>query len=230
VYFKDDTGTGGSIVDDSDVSVTDGVYRHLAYRGNQSAETAAALLDGTVVADETSTGTDFPTEVFTPTSFSVATGINDGSPDQEFGGQIDEARFATVERSDAWLATTYANQSDPLAFYSVGGEEEAPIRLAPATESVTATESVLQVSAAAAVTAPSEQVSATQPLLTFTDPTTVRLATENAVFTEIAPKSFVLGPFATRRVSRSGRNQGVVKSCGNDAVLRSQSHNEVERQ
>jgi hypothetical protein len=38
-------------------------------------------------------------------------------------GFIDEVRFASVSRSDAWMSTTYANQNDPATFYTVGVEE-----------------------------------------------------------------------------------------------------------
>jgi hypothetical protein len=41
-------------------------------------------------------------------------------------GTLDEVRLATVDRSDGWIATEYANQSSPQTFYSVGPEEMVP--------------------------------------------------------------------------------------------------------
>jgi hypothetical protein len=44
--------------------------------------------------------------------------INRDSGGAHFGGAIDEVRFSTVARSDNWIATEYANQSDPSTFYA----------------------------------------------------------------------------------------------------------------
>jgi Concanavalin A-like lectin/glucanases superfamily/Domain of unknown function (DUF2341) len=41
-------------------------------------------------------------------------------------GTIDEARIATVQRTQPWIATEYANQSSPSTFYTVGAEQLAP--------------------------------------------------------------------------------------------------------
>jgi hypothetical protein len=42
-----------------------------------------------------------------------------------FNGHIDEFRIAHVQRSDAWIATTWNNMSDPGAFVVGGPEEQA---------------------------------------------------------------------------------------------------------
>jgi len=36
----------------------------------------------------------------------------------ELTGRLDEGRVANVARSDAWIATEYANQLDPAAFFT----------------------------------------------------------------------------------------------------------------
>ena len=41
-----------------------------------------------------------------------------------FNGVVDEVRFSTTTRSAAWVSASFANQSDPATFLSVGAEEE----------------------------------------------------------------------------------------------------------
>ncbi len=41
-------------------------------------------------------------------------------------GILDEVRLATVERSAGWIATEFANQSEPRMFYMVGMEQAVP--------------------------------------------------------------------------------------------------------
>lgn len=41
-----------------------------------------------------------------------------------FNGAIDELRIMDLIRSEEWLCTEYNNQSDPMAFYILGGEED----------------------------------------------------------------------------------------------------------
>jgi MSHA biogenesis protein MshQ len=41
----------------------------------------------------------------------------------EIAGVLDEVRLSNVARSADWIATGYANQSQPSAFYSVGVEQ-----------------------------------------------------------------------------------------------------------
>jgi hypothetical protein len=45
-----------------------------------------------------------------------------GHTDVNFTGVIDEARISNTARSEAWIATEYANQNDPLGFYTIGNE------------------------------------------------------------------------------------------------------------
>jgi biopolymer transport protein ExbB len=42
--------------------------------------------------------------------------------DRTFDGTLDELRLSAVPRSAGWIATTFRNQSDPSAFYTVGPE------------------------------------------------------------------------------------------------------------
>ncbi len=43
-----------------------------------------------------------------------------------FSGVIDEVRISSVVRGAPWIATSYANQSDPASFAALGPEESAP--------------------------------------------------------------------------------------------------------
>jgi len=43
-----------------------------------------------------------------------------------FTGNIDEVRISSSARSAGWIATEYANQSDPTNFLNIGGEDEEP--------------------------------------------------------------------------------------------------------
>jgi MSHA biogenesis protein MshQ len=45
----------------------------------------------------------------------------------DFGGTIDEVRISSTARTADWLKTSYNNQSNPAAFYSLGYEENAPV-------------------------------------------------------------------------------------------------------
>jgi hypothetical protein len=40
-----------------------------------------------------------------------------------FDGSIDEVRISDTARSAGWIATEYNNQSQPLTFHKLGGEE-----------------------------------------------------------------------------------------------------------
>jgi hypothetical protein len=46
--------------------------------------------------------------------------------DKPFDGSIDELRVSSVTRSPGWIATTFANQSDPGSFTTVGPEQSLP--------------------------------------------------------------------------------------------------------
>jgi len=50
----------------------------------------------------------------------------DYGPNNGFSGVIDELRIATVLRDPSWIATEFANQSNPSGFYAVGAEENVP--------------------------------------------------------------------------------------------------------
>ncbi|MEO8876627.1 MAG: LamG-like jellyroll fold domain-containing protein, partial [Polyangiaceae bacterium] len=39
---------------------------------------------------------------------------------------VDEVRISNVARTPQWIATEFANQNGPGAFYAVGGEQRAP--------------------------------------------------------------------------------------------------------
>jgi hypothetical protein len=45
--------------------------------------------------------------------------------ESHFKGLIDEVRISNVERSSAWIKTSYNSMYDPSGFFSVGPEESA---------------------------------------------------------------------------------------------------------
>jgi hypothetical protein len=57
---------------------------------------------------------------------SIWIGHGDGAENQpwsaQFEGDLDEVRISRVARSAEWIATEYANQGSPAAFYAVGAE------------------------------------------------------------------------------------------------------------
>jgi len=58
----------------------------------------------------------------------LASNYNGG---EKFNGAIDEVRISNVARSAAWIQTSYNNQQNPSAFYSISGEETNPDAYAP---------------------------------------------------------------------------------------------------
>lgn len=44
--------------------------------------------------------------------------------DFHWDGTLDEVRFATIARTDGWIATEYNNQTSPRTFYTIGGQEK----------------------------------------------------------------------------------------------------------
>jgi hypothetical protein len=49
---------------------------------------------------------------------------NDGT--RQFIGLLDEVRVSNIARSNAWILTEYANQKNPLTFYTIGVQEKSP--------------------------------------------------------------------------------------------------------
>ena len=106
------------------VDILDGQFHHVAFTvvGNEQydIDNARVLADGQEQTYVGGNNTGLP---------SVKDRLWIGRPNiYGFKGALDEIRISNIVRSDAWLKTTYNNQSSPSAFYSVGGEEipEAP--------------------------------------------------------------------------------------------------------
>jgi YD repeat-containing protein len=59
-----------------------------------------------------------------------------GSGFNWWNGSIDEARLSSVVRSADWIAAEYNNQSSPVTFYSVGGENTVAISISPTSGSL----------------------------------------------------------------------------------------------
>ncbi len=117
-YVKFSDSTGASI-EGSNVGWKWNTWHHLAVTLDAQVGTIKVYLDGV----EKLSGT-FPigkTMITTTSPFL----ISDISQRWLKGG-IDEVRMSNVARSPAWIQTSYNNQKDPLAFYTVGSEETIP--------------------------------------------------------------------------------------------------------
>ncbi len=78
-------------------------------------------VDGTVsVGSYGSLTNDLPTAIGASLAHQGVEGADDR---QFFDGMIDEVRLSNTARSAGWILTSYNNQSDPGAFYSVGALE-----------------------------------------------------------------------------------------------------------
>jgi hypothetical protein len=71
----------------------------------------------------------------------VSIGIHSGIVTANaFQGIIDEARISDTDRSTAWITTSYNNQSNPAAFFSLGPEQNAPTTATVTTNDATSVE------------------------------------------------------------------------------------------
>jgi hypothetical protein len=61
------------------------------------------------------------------TSNSLYIGAGGGGSSYYVDGDMDEVRMSASARSADWIATEYANQNSPSAFYAVGTEETGGI-------------------------------------------------------------------------------------------------------
>jgi hypothetical protein len=103
-----------------------GVWHHVTVvvQALDTAPSAQLFLDGVPVAAGTgAVGSTSRANWDTPLRIG-----RPGPAQRIFDGAIDEVRVATVARTAGWIATEQANQSAPLAFYSVGAEDaSAPV-------------------------------------------------------------------------------------------------------
>jgi hypothetical protein len=64
---------------------------------------------------------------------------NSGTLERYLTGSLDETRISNISRSSDWILTSYNNQNDPAAFYTVGEEEtilEPAVRIVPETTEI----------------------------------------------------------------------------------------------
>ncbi len=115
LLFETSNGTTPSIAVTDIGAVTPDTFVHIAAVVDRTAGTAQLFVDG---VDKTS----FPT---IRTDFKTANDAELGRMGDlyEWSGLLDEIELAGVKRPAAWIATTFVNQSDPMAFYTVGDEE-----------------------------------------------------------------------------------------------------------
>lgn len=66
------------------------------------------------------------TTLVTPSGPVLIGGDPNSNSNPYFSGSIDEVRIVNVARSDAWIRTEFANQSDPTGFVTVGPLETVP--------------------------------------------------------------------------------------------------------
>jgi hypothetical protein len=85
--------------------------------GTYDGAMARLYLDGALEASAPLTG------ALRNNAWSVYLGANPGPQAHALDGRLDEVRVSNQARSGAWLATEYANQSNPGAFLAFGAEE-----------------------------------------------------------------------------------------------------------
>src|SRR5690606_2751288 len=93
-------------------NITTGTWYHVAVSGTAGGQTTVRLNGQEVLSyvndNDGAMGTNF-----TLGDLRSARGIN-------FDGRLDEIRFSTVTRTQAWQDATYRNQATTSSFYSVG--------------------------------------------------------------------------------------------------------------
>ncbi|MBN1671744.1 MAG: DUF2341 domain-containing protein, partial [Kiritimatiellae bacterium] len=104
-------------------AVESGAWHHLVVVVEYPTDTIACYVDGQAQA---ATGTPSFSATNTPNTVSTSSGLgseDDGSS-AFVDGLLDEIRVSDVARSAGWLATCYANQSDPARFYAARTERK----------------------------------------------------------------------------------------------------------
>jgi len=142
---------------------------------------------------------------------------------------FDEVRIQSTTRSDAWVAATYANQDDPLSFYTVGDEEKTGVTVTMPVQTLSLSEYAPTTDAPTDVTTSVQSLSLDDPSPTIGASTVVDTTSETLSITQKEPE-IIVGSFVTRRSSRVGGNSGQVVSDSTDAELKTYSQNAVEKQ
>ncbi len=98
-------------------SISTNAWHHivLTYDSSSSANDPSIFIDGSSVSvDERVTPSNPASDAASPLVIG-----NTGDTTRAFSGLIDEIRLSTVIRDADWIATEFANQSNPGAFYTV---------------------------------------------------------------------------------------------------------------
>lgn len=116
-------GTNGG---NTGTSVNDGNWHHVAYTWNSTEGIARIFIDGVAsgavsgLQQGNTIGIENGAVVLGQDQDSVDGGF---SPTEAWIGDMDEFRISSINRSEAWITTTYNNGANPAAFASVGLEE-----------------------------------------------------------------------------------------------------------
>ena len=107
---------------------TDGQWHHLAVAFDYDQQAASIYVDGVEITY---------TNEFVPTYWDTLADPADwlwgGNPDRGtryFDGMMDEIRISDIDRSLAWIQTSYSNQWDAESFISIGAEQSATLTVA----------------------------------------------------------------------------------------------------
>jgi biopolymer transport protein ExbB len=119
--FAITTGGNGSEQQVSSGTTTGtGAWHHLAVTINATTNTGVLYYDGAANATNTGGITLDPSSL--GTNDRNYFGISQYTADDGLYGNFDEFRISNTTRSAGWIATSYNNQNNPAAFYTVGSE------------------------------------------------------------------------------------------------------------
>jgi hypothetical protein len=112
-------GIGGWNTAAGSVALNAWTHVALVYDQGSTANDPTIYLNGAPAARSE---VNVPTGAVASDAAGIARLGNRGAGDRAFNGQLDEVRLSRVSRSPSWIATSYRNQADPAAFYTVGPE------------------------------------------------------------------------------------------------------------
>lgn len=121
LIFVDNNGTPIVVRRQSSLAYNDGNWHYAVatYDGSKNRSGINVYVDGQLVTMVDFGSASFTGSLTNTTPFQIA--ARDTTA-QLYIGQIDEARFAQIQRSAGWIETEYNNQNSPSTFYSIGSE------------------------------------------------------------------------------------------------------------
>ena len=106
---------------------TNGTWHHVAVTQDFATRTVEIYIDGVAMPTTTDTLSATWTTLANPDDW-----LWGGNPDRAtryFDGMMDEIRVSSVVRSQAWIQTSLASQSDPGTFFTLGSAESQTLTL-----------------------------------------------------------------------------------------------------